>query len=315
VDRSVDELAKAWLVGVIERTPLDRVTEVNLDLLTDEAIPLIAAILSDLDPEAPVSRRRPHDPERIAPALGRLRRGAGAVAEVPRDLAVLQSVLLASLGRDGPGRHAADFARSAQRLAEIFGSVQGALTEGMVRTRSLAAEGGEPTATSEREDLDEWLRVMLAEYRRYGRPFAVALVRVEGLEPLTQSYGRGSSEVMLTAVARVIQGQIRIADRAFRLGEDEFWVLAPSVDANRLSSMADRLVRVVEASQSADRPRIAVCAGVSACPEHGHDGVDLLEAAERAARGASGAGSSVEVAAATASPPREEANGTYQNLQ
>jgi diguanylate cyclase (GGDEF)-like protein len=310
----VDELAKAWLVGVIERTPLDRVTEVNLGLLAGEAIPLIAGILSDLDPETRVDGPS-DDPRRLVGALGRLRRGESASAEVPRDLAVLQSVLLASLERKGRGRHPADFARSAQRLAEIFGSVQGALTEGLVRSRSLAAEGVEPTATSARNDLDEWLRVMLAEYRRYGRPFALALVRVEGLGPIAESYGHGSSEVMMTAVARVIQGQVRIADRAFRLGEDEFWVLAPSVDAERLGTMADRLVRVVEASQSADRPRIGVRAGVAACPENGQDAAELLEAAEHAARGASAAGRPVEIAAAGAPPPGEEANGTYQNLQ
>ena len=143
----MDELAKAWLVGVIERTPLDRVTEVNLGLLAGEAIPLIAGILSDLDPETRFDGPSA-DPQRLVGALGRLRRGESASAEVPRDLAVLQSVLLASLEREGSARHPADFARSAQRLAEIFGSIQGALTEGLVRSRSLAAEGIEPAATS-----------------------------------------------------------------------------------------------------------------------------------------------------------------------
>ena len=92
-------------------------------------------------------------------------------------------------------------------------------------------------------------------------------------------------------------------------------MLAPSVDAERLSTMADRLVRVVEASQSADRPRVGVRAGVAACPENGHDAAELIDAAERAASDASAAGRPVEIAVAGASPPPEEANGTYQTLQ
>ncbi len=310
-DWPVDELAKAWLVGVIERTPLDRVGEVNFELLAGEAIPLITGILGALDP--PVAGNGPGSgpAERHVGELGRLRRGDRASAEVPRDLAVLQSVLLGSLG-EGSGARPADLARLAQRLAEIFGSVQGALTEGLVRERSRAAGGTAPTTRTDGDDLDEWLRVMLAEYRRYGHPFALALARVEGLEPIVESHGREASEVMLTAVARVIQSQIRIADRAFRKAEDEFWVLAPSVDAGRLRSMAERLVRVVEASQSPDRPRIAVRVGVSACPEHGHDAADLLVAAESAARGASE--SSVEIAGPTTSASAEEAGETHQEL-
>ncbi len=309
----VDELAKAWLVGVIERTPLDRVGEVNLELLAGEAIPLITRILGDLDPSPAGNGPGSEHPERYLRELGRLRRGDRASAEVPRDLAVLQSVLLGSLGRDAFGARPADLARSAQRLAEIFGSVQGALTEGLVRDRSRAAGGTEPTAHTDRDQLDEWLRVMLAEYRRYGHPFALALARVEGLEPIVEAHGRESGEVMLTAIARVIQSQIRIADRAFRKAEDEFWVLAPSVDAGRLRSMAERLVRVVEASQSPDRPRIAIRVGVSACPEHGHDAADLLVAAESAAHGASE--SSVEIAGPTGSGWAEEADDTYKELR
>ena len=73
-------------------------------------------------------------------------------------------------------------------------------------------------------------------------------------------------------------------------------MLAPNVDAGRLRRMADRLARVVDASQAADGPRIAISAGVSACPEHGHDGSRLLEVAGDALDGAKAAGEPVQVA-------------------
>jgi diguanylate cyclase (GGDEF)-like protein len=292
---SPDDLAKAWLVGVVQRTPLDRVTDLDLDLLTTAAGPLIAGILDGLHPGAHGAPDLPPRVRERARDLGRLRRGQAASAEILRDLGVLQSVLIAALLGDAPDRQAGDLERSVQRLAEVFGSVQGAVAEGILRDRT--ARRDELTALPGSADLEHWLEVLVAEYRRYGHPFALALVDVEGLGPINEAYGRQSGDRMLTALATVIRNQIRIVDHAFRLGDDEFCVVAPNVDAGRLRPMADRLARVVETSQSADAPRIEISVGVSACPEHGHDGGLLLQVAERALDTAREAGQPVEVAA------------------
>ena len=84
----VDELAKAWLVGVIERTPLDRVGEVDLELLAGEAIPLITRILGDLDPSPAGNGPGSEHPERYLRELGRLGEATGPR---PRFLATLRS--------------------------------------------------------------------------------------------------------------------------------------------------------------------------------------------------------------------------------
>jgi diguanylate cyclase (GGDEF)-like protein len=307
----LDELAKAWLVGVIERTPLERVAEVDLDLLVSEAGPLIAGILNGLEPNRELSA----DTVRRARELTRLRHGDGAQAEIQRDFAVLQSVLVASLDRDGPSRRPADFAQAVRRLAEIFGSVHGAAAEGLVHHRGRGGSGGEVTPSTEDAELRRWLDVLLAVHGRYGHPFALALVRVDGLGAIDERYGHRSSEVMRGAVGTVIRNQIRIVDRSFRLGEDGFCVLAPNADAGRLRPMADRLVRVVETSQAPHGPRVAISAGVSACPEHGHEPGHLLAAAEEAIGGARAVGAPVEIAASGAPPVCEKANGTYQKLR
>ncbi len=292
---SSEELAKAWLVGIVERTPLDRFADVDLDLLTTEASPLIGGILGGLEPEA-ASPDLPPDVLERARALGRLRRGEGASAEISRDLAVLHSVLIASLRRDEERRAAGDFERSVQRLAELFGSVQGAVAEGLVRAPSSGPKN-ELAALPGSSDLHHWLEVLVAEHRRYGHPFALALVEVEGLGRISETYGHRSGDWMLTALAAVIRHQIRIVDHAFRLRDDEFCVLAPNVSSGRLRPMADRLARVVEASQATNAPRVAIAAGVSACPEHGHDGSLLLEVASDALAAARQSGHPVEVAA------------------
>lgn len=286
------QLAKAWLLGVIERTPLDRVAELDLDLLTTEAMPLIAAILDALDGSEldPAARER-------AWALTGLRPGDRACAEAPRDLAVLQSVLIESLGDESPDRRRFTGPLPApQRLAELFGSLQGTLTEALVAERGANAAESQPAPLPGNADLDRWLAVLVAEHRRYGRPFALALLGLEGLGQIFETRGRRPGELMLAAATTVIRSQIRIVDHAFRLDEDGFCVVAPNVDADRLGRMAGRLARVVEASQAPGGPRIAISAGISGCPEHGQDVGRLLEVAGDALGAARASGESVQVA-------------------
>jgi diguanylate cyclase (GGDEF)-like protein len=302
--RSPEELAKAWLLRVIERTPLAEVGEVELDLLTTEAAPLIDGILRGLSGPADYALELPAEAKERALELGRLRRGERAPAEISRDLATLQSLLIESLGGEGPEQPTGDFARSVERLAEIFGSIQGAVAEGLVRERAGGAPRDELTGLPADAELHEWLQVLIAEYRRYGHPFAVALLAIDGTSRINEAYGRQSADRMLAAVANVIRRQIRTVDQAFRLGDDEFCVLAPHGDAEQLRRMAHRLSDVVEASQSNDDPRIAISAGISACPQHGDEGARLLEVAEEALYAAKAAGASVGVADSLSLPDR-----------
>jgi diguanylate cyclase (GGDEF)-like protein len=301
--RSPDELAKAWLLAIIERTPLEEIREVDLDLLTTEGGPLIAAVLDAMGSEAEAGTDLSEEALQHARRFARLRGGDAASADVQRDLATLHSLLIESLEGDVPHRRFGGLATSARRLAEVFGAIHAAAAEGHPSERGPAARANGASTLPGDTELHRWLHVLGAEYRRYGHPFALALVDVEGLGPINEVYGAQSGDWMLTAIATVIRNQIRVVDHAFRLGEDGFCVLAPNVGAGRLRPMADRLARVVEASQAADGPRITICVGVSGCPEHGQEGGHLLEVAEEALYAAKAAGQPVEIAAFNGSRP------------
>src|SRR5439155_19812081 len=94
-------------------------------------------------------------------------------------------------------------------LAEIFGSIQCELIEGLVRERAGEPKRDELTALPGPAELNEWLQVLLAEHRRYGHPFAIALLDVEGLGRVNEAYGREAGDQMLAAVATVIRTRSR----------------------------------------------------------------------------------------------------------
>jgi diguanylate cyclase (GGDEF)-like protein len=140
---------------------------------------------------------------------------------------------------------------------------------------------------------DERLRVLLAEQRRYGTEFALALLDVDGLAKVNDAYGRAGGDRMLNAVAAVLRRQVREVDQVFRLEEDEFAILAPHTRADTLVPLADRVADLISRSQVHDGPRIAVATGIVDCPTDGLNAERLLESAAEATYAAKASGVTV----------------------
>jgi diguanylate cyclase (GGDEF)-like protein len=293
-----EELAKTWLLRLIERTDLKDVGELSLRWIATEAPPLIADILAGLsDPEAAPNGDLPGtERERLA-KVARLRDGPGAAELIPRDLATLQTLLIESLRRDVPESKPGDFAAAVSRLAETFGTIQGAVTRDLVDRRSGGAGQDPLTGLPGPSHLDEWLRILLAEHRRYEHPFSLALIDVDGLSKINDAYGDEAGDGMLTAVAGVINRQLDAVDQAFRVGDDEFCVLAPHQDSAQLVPMATQLAELIANSQLDEGPRLAVAIGIASCPQDGSSAEELVEAAEQASYAAKAASEPVVTSA------------------
>jgi diguanylate cyclase (GGDEF)-like protein len=302
-----DELAKAWLLRVIERTPPAELRDVSVSWIATQAAPLIGDILTALAGPAPEAELSEQARRRVLELI-RMRPGESAAAQVPRDLACLQAVLIEALEREARERGPFAFGDAAKRLAEIFGAIQGDLVESLVGERAAEAPATEPAQPTRRAaldeatglpgavELDEYLGILVAEYRRYTHPFALMLVDIDGLQRINEAYGQEVGDRMLTALANAISGQVRSVDRAFRLTEDEFCIVSPHQGASTVQALADRLTSSVNGWQHHDGPRMSVTAGVASCPEHGEDPERLLQVAEEATYAAKASGRRFAVA-------------------
>jgi diguanylate cyclase (GGDEF)-like protein len=291
-----ERLAKDWLLEVIERTPLAEVDRLPVGWIAQEAPPLIAEILGQLTDPGPQRDLvlTPATRQRAASFAASL--GSGGAERLPRELAALQSLLIQALGRDIPERDRGEFARAVGRLAEVFGAVQSAALESLVRERSGEAARDPDTGMPGPAELHEWLQIQAAEHRRTGAPFALAHVELDGVESIASGYGKDAAWRIVAAVAVVVNGQLAGAERAFRTGEEQLVVLAPGVEARELVELGHRIADVVESSQFERGPRVGVNVGLASCPLHGTDGRVLLDAAEEAAWGARASGELVATA-------------------
>jgi diguanylate cyclase (GGDEF)-like protein len=302
-----EQLAKEWLLRLIERTPLPEVGDLPVSWITSEAPALIADIIAALtDPSVATERELEPAERQRAAMLRSLREGPGASEQIPRDLAVLQALLVETIRREIPERSPGDFARAVERLAEVFGTIQGAVTRSLVEERGGAAASDPLTGLPGPPQLEEWMRILLANQKRYDHGFALALVDIDGLARVNDAYGRSAGNRMVTAVAGVISRQVRATDQAFRLEQDEFAILAPHQEAAGMVPMAERIAGLVEGSQAAEGPQIAIAAGVVGCPADGDTVERLLESATEATYAAKASGQPVAMGPNSSAAPVQD---------
>lgn len=163
--------------------------------------------------------------------------------------------------------------------------------------RSATATEHSPRARAARPDLDpttfvlneQSITVKLLELialgERYGNKLSVAILGVDHLRHVNETYGRGVGDVALRTIATALAETIRMPDRVGRHGDDRFLVILPETDIHGARQIAERLRSAVSkvavpATQDTE-VGLTVSIGVSAY-RRGDDLQSLLSRATKA---------------------------------
>jgi diguanylate cyclase (GGDEF)-like protein len=313
LDSSRDELAKAWLIRLIERASLEEIGELPTDRIARQLPELISDIVASVaDGDGNASKLTEEQAGRAA-ALAALRSGRESSAgDLAQDVAALQAVLVRALREELADRDPGRFAEAVERLAEATGAIQAAAAEELIRRRSreLASQASaDPlTGLGNPRHLQKRLAHLVAVHKRYGHPFAVLLMDVDGLKRINDAHGRPAGNRVLTQMAMALRRSIRSVDVAARFGGDEFCVLALQQTPEAARTLAERLAAAVGAEvMSPGEPPVSVSIGVAACPSDGNDAETLIDAADRAMYRAKATGARVAVSAPPSPEVAEEA--------
>jgi diguanylate cyclase (GGDEF)-like protein len=287
LDRSRDELAKAWLVRLIERASLDEIRELPTERIARELPELISDLVGAVASNGASPFQLSDEQRERAAALALLRTRDGSPADLARDIASLQAVLVKALREELAPNDPELFADAVERLAEASGSIQAAAVEELVRSRSRELESQANTdaltGLYNLRYLQREIAQLLDVQKRYGHPFALLLMDVDGLKRINDAHGHQAGDRVLMQVAMSLRRAIRSVDTPARLGGDEFCVLAPQQDAKGGTLLAERLSNAVrEEVATPDEPPVTLSIGVVGCPEHGEDAETLVDIADRA---------------------------------
>jgi len=289
--RDRDGLAKAWLLGLIERSSLDEIAGLPTDRIAAQLPAVIADVLAAAASDRP-SELSEGAAERVA-GLAELRNCTPA--DITRDLGAIQRVVLHALRDEAADLGAEELAGIAVGLAEAVGAVQAAGVQGLVARhedeQASRATIDSLTGLFNVAHLHDSLSHALALHKRYGHRFSLLVLDVNGLARVNDAHGRAAGDRVLSQVALAVRRTIRSVDTAARVGGDEVCVLAPDQGAADMTNLALRLVEAVRAETAPPHePGMEVALGVVACPEHGDDAEYLLAAADQAMYRAKAAG-------------------------
>jgi diguanylate cyclase (GGDEF)-like protein len=297
LEESRGELAKAWLMRALERSSLEEIERLPTARIVRELPDLIGEIAAAARSDAlPEPARHVEWAKRLGELSGR---DNGVDSQLIRDVSRLQSVMLTALHRQVRTLDPAETLRAVERLTEIFSAMQSDAVEEVLRVRSRELEWlgttDELTGLHNERYLQQELHHLTGMQRRYGHPFAVLVVDIDGLGRINDAYGSAAGDRALVDVATALGECIRTVDTPVRIGGDEFCVLLPNQTADRAHALADRIAAAIEVVQGPGGQTLAVTVGVVSCPQHSTSAEDLMALADAAMYRAKAAGERVGV--------------------
>jgi diguanylate cyclase (GGDEF)-like protein/PAS domain S-box-containing protein len=141
------------------------------------------------------------------------------------------------------------------------------------------------TGLPNRALLSARLEQALAQVRRGGRGFAVAVADIDGFKRINDSLGHGVGDALLTQVAARLKAQLRGVDTVARVGGDEFVLVLPEIETPEQADGVAR--RLIDSMQPPFLVRehtqfVTISMGFALHPEHAADAESLTHCADAA---------------------------------
>ncbi len=120
--------------------------------------------------------------------------------------------------------------------------------------------------------------------QRYGDHFGLVLLDVDRFKSVNDTLGHDAGDELLRWLGRVLMEHTRVADSPFRIGGEEFAILAPAATPMVARAVAERIRAIVEESRPplVAEVRITLSGGYAACPLHGNRPEELYHIADQA---------------------------------
>lgn len=141
------------------------------------------------------------------------------------------------------------------------------------------------TVAHNRRCLEVELPQMIREASARGASVALLFLDVDNLKALNSRFGHPIGSRVISMVALEGKSMIRIQDRLYRYGGDEFCIVIPGGNAYGAAKLGQRLIETLNESGlmvGSTRVPISVSVGIAAYPADADGAEHLLEKADRA---------------------------------
>lgn len=185
-------------------------------------------------------------------------------------------------------RQAGGFSRSELRLLELLAD-QAALAIMNARLHEAVASqalSDALTGLPNRRALDVRLEEDISRSLRYGHPFAVIMMDLDGFKFVNDTFGHATGDQILRQYAQFLAKAKRSSDFLARYGGDEMMMILPETDLEAARKVAQNIsARVSEFRVSlpdGQQHCLNLSGGIAIFPTHASSASDMLRAADEA---------------------------------
>lgn len=135
--------------------------------------------------------------------------------------------------------------------------------------RTLAATDPLTGLMNRRAFVDQ-IEAEINRSRRTDRPFAVALLDLDGFKAINDAHGHAAGDVALIRVAEVLRRGARTYDRVARFGGDEFVLFLPATTAAQAHEVLERVRSIaLPLGETPEGTHLTVSWGIASWPSDG----------------------------------------------
>jgi diguanylate cyclase (GGDEF)-like protein len=157
------------------------------------------------------------------------------------------------------------------------------------------------TALFNRRYLEETMEREEMRAQRNHQPLSIIMADIDHFKNFNDAHGHHAGDLLLQAIAQVLQAMVRGDDIACRYGGEEFLLILPGVSLEkaleRAEEVREAVSRIKVELQGALLPQLTCSFGVACYPQHGTHWPEVLEQADVAMYSAKHQGRNRSVAA------------------
>jgi diguanylate cyclase (GGDEF)-like protein len=134
------------------------------------------------------------------------------------------------------------------------------------------------TGLLNRRSFEELFAKAVGQSARYGWPFALVLVDLDGFKAVNDRLGHQGGDRMMALIGGLLRSASRSGDVAARVGGDEFALIVANAGAEAVNALLERVRRALKESVG---EQLDFSAGVAFCPAESTDQDILFQLADR----------------------------------
>jgi len=149
----------------------------------------------------------------------------------------------------------------------LFGYIFGSRTEAQREQLTQMATIDSLTHVENRRSMDDRLNEVVATHARVPLPASILLLDLDFFKKVNDEHGHVMGDKVLKHFAKIVKSTIRISDRLYRFGGEEFVIIANNTVLENAGRLAESLRKLVENDPVLTKFELTVSIGVTEMTE------------------------------------------------